>query len=591
MTKSLRKISVLFGAFLLSCAPASWAQSDPDPKSANDPAAAMLVLDASGSMWGKIGQGDKEQHKIEIARDVIDDMTATWDTGTPLGLMAYGHRKKGDCSDIELLLPPAPLDAKVFSRQVRALNPTGKTPMVQSVINAAEALSYENQKSTVILVSDGEETCGMDACDMGRALKEKGVDFTAHVIGFDVSLSESAGMRCLAETTGGRYMDAENAEELSDAMIVVAEDTTTTEPYKDVVGPATVNVVPDEVIGGSRFEVEWTGPENRRDRLVITSADGKTHYNGRYIVTVDGLTKTYLRAPETPGQYQVHYITRNMTSLAFDDFTILPPKAVLDAPDTDIVGGSRFDVKVSEPNNQREKLAIFDKDDNWIQSWTIALNYQNGIKTITAPETPGTYTVKYVTREGNVLASDEITVIAAEASVQAPDTPIPGGGQFMVSVSAPNSHKDKISFYDSNGKRLTRKSWTVKMWRKDGEMKVYAPEEPGTYTVNYISGDKKILASDEITVIPATAEFDAPDGDIIADSRFQITVSEPNSNKEKITLFNAEGKRLKSWTVSMWRKEDKMTLTAPEEPGTYELQYLTRDRRILARETIMVTPK
>ena len=56
----------------------------------------MLVLDASGSMWGKIGDAEAAQTKIVIARDVIDDMLGTWDEATPLDLVAYGHRIKGE---------------------------------------------------------------------------------------------------------------------------------------------------------------------------------------------------------------------------------------------------------------------------------------------------------------------------------------------------------------------------------------------------------------------------------------------------------------------------------------------------------------
>ena len=59
----------------------------------------MLVLDASGSMWGQIGG----QPKITIARQAIGAMLDDW-SGGDLGLMAYGHRRKGDCADIEVLL-------------------------------------------------------------------------------------------------------------------------------------------------------------------------------------------------------------------------------------------------------------------------------------------------------------------------------------------------------------------------------------------------------------------------------------------------------------------------------------------------------
>jgi len=64
---------------------------------------AMLVLDGSGSMWGQI-----EGHsKIVIARDVIDELLQDLSDDVHLGLAAYGHRRKGDCGDVEVLVSPA----------------------------------------------------------------------------------------------------------------------------------------------------------------------------------------------------------------------------------------------------------------------------------------------------------------------------------------------------------------------------------------------------------------------------------------------------------------------------------------------------
>jgi len=80
------------------CAGAAQAQDPVDDTA--DSGAAILVLDASGSMWGKVDA----KHKIEIARDVVAETVSKWDSGTDLGLIAYGHNKKGDCGDIETLI-------------------------------------------------------------------------------------------------------------------------------------------------------------------------------------------------------------------------------------------------------------------------------------------------------------------------------------------------------------------------------------------------------------------------------------------------------------------------------------------------------
>lgn len=199
---------------VVACAAAPvFAQSAPTAPAA--PGVSMLVLDASGSMWGQI-QG---RTKIEIAREAVGSMLKTWPANQQLGLMAYGHRSKGDCADIEVLKAPGVLDAASMQKAVNALQPKGMTPITASVRMAAEQLKYSERKATVILVSDGEETCNADPCALGAELEKLGVDFTAHVVGFDLPEGKArAQLQCLAKSTGGRYVEARNAAELNSAL-------------------------------------------------------------------------------------------------------------------------------------------------------------------------------------------------------------------------------------------------------------------------------------------------------------------------------------------------------------------------------------
>ena len=103
---------------------------------------AILVLDASGSMWGQLNG----KSKIEIARAAVADLTTAWPAASNLGLVAYGHRSKGDCKDIETLLPVAPLERAGYLGKVNALNPKGMTPISAAVIHAAEALAKKPVK-------------------------------------------------------------------------------------------------------------------------------------------------------------------------------------------------------------------------------------------------------------------------------------------------------------------------------------------------------------------------------------------------------------------------------------------------------------
>src|SRR5690606_3596036 len=113
---------------------------------------------------------------------------------------------------------------------------------------AAETLNYTGEPATVILITDGIETCNADPCALAQALEADGVDFTTHVVGFGLSADEGQQVACLAEETGGLYTpagDAETlAEVLTDRVIEVAE---TPEPEELSTEPEAVEPEPVEL--------------------------------------------------------------------------------------------------------------------------------------------------------------------------------------------------------------------------------------------------------------------------------------------------------------------------------------------------------
>lgn len=181
---------------------------------------AVLVLDGSGSMSTAVGSDTR----MKVAQDAVQKLIDNWDADVPLGLTAYGHRGTG-CGDIEALVPVQPVDKAAFMAKVKSLSPKGSTPLSEAVIQAAEQLDYENNQATVILVSDGEETCNADPCEMAKALEEKGVDLTVHVVGFgvDKTVGETK-LACIAKNTGGQYKTASDAASLNQALTGMVKD-------------------------------------------------------------------------------------------------------------------------------------------------------------------------------------------------------------------------------------------------------------------------------------------------------------------------------------------------------------------------------
>ena len=302
------RITSTLAAALLTCAISAHAQ----PAAPQGPGQSMLVLDASGSMWGQIGG----KPKIEIAREAVASMLGTWPASQQLGLMAYGHRSKGNCADIEMLKAPGALDKASFQQAVNALQPKGMTPISASVRMAAEQLKFSERKATVILVSDGEETCHADPCALGKELEKLGVDFTAHVVGFDIDKNPKAKaqLQCLASSTGGRYLDAKDAGELNKALREVAQAPAPAAAPRPKVAE---NLKPPKgcrlydqdgfkgesvLIGELGYDNEMPpGWDNRVRSLKCSTRSGLYLYNdkgreGDYVMTGDGAEMTGLGA-------------------------------------------------------------------------------------------------------------------------------------------------------------------------------------------------------------------------------------------------------------------------------------------------------
>ena len=205
--------------------------ADPSPrKPAKASGNILFILDASGSMWGQVDG----TAKIDIAKEVLTGLIRELPDDAAVGLVAYGHRRKGDCDDVEELVAPGPLDKEKIVARILSLSPKGKTPISRSVRLTAECIKGLEDETTIILVSDGKETCDPDPCGLVKELKASGIKFVMHVIGFDVTEEEREQLECMARAGGGSYYTAGNAGEFLAAAREVVEAPTFTGGYLKV---------------------------------------------------------------------------------------------------------------------------------------------------------------------------------------------------------------------------------------------------------------------------------------------------------------------------------------------------------------------
>ncbi len=269
----------------------------------------IIVLDASGSMWGQI----HGKPKLEIAREALAEVLKTIPADTELGLIAYGHRDKGSCDDIETIVAPATGTAQAISDAAAKMQFLGKTPLTEAVRRAAAELHSTEEKATVVLITDGIETCQGDPCALAQELESSGVDFTAHVVGFGLTKEEGKQVACLAEDTGGQYITADDLDSLTIALQATVISAPEPAPAPEPAKPAQleINFAPKVLLAPGiakpedNAQVSW--------ELYAINPDGTT---GERFTTEYNDFKGYIE----PGLYRL--ITTLDTAQATSDLTL-----------------------------------------------------------------------------------------------------------------------------------------------------------------------------------------------------------------------------------------------------------------------------
>ena len=196
---------------------AAWAE-EPHPPPCNEDA--MIVFDASGSMAGNVGQGiGTTIPRIDEARLALSQALPSATKFRRVGLITYGPGPYQQCN-VKLDLRPTPNSAELIMGAVNALTPAGRTPLTSAVAQAAEVLDFRHKRGLIVVVTDGEETCGGSPCDLAKELHAAAEQLTIHVIGYrpkgfswtgEQSLIDA---KCLADQSGGLYIAAETEDDL-----------------------------------------------------------------------------------------------------------------------------------------------------------------------------------------------------------------------------------------------------------------------------------------------------------------------------------------------------------------------------------------
>ncbi|WP_055685403.1 VWA domain-containing protein [Loktanella sp. 5RATIMAR09] len=445
--------------------------------------ATVVVFDASGSMWNRL-EGDLS--RIEVARDVMGNYFVDRNSDAPYAIVAYGHNRRGDCSDIEVVTQMGQHIGAGQANRIVGLIPQGMTPLTDALRVARDQIPPTAESADIVLITDGLENCGGDPCALAAQFAAEGVDLRAHVVGFGMAPGEVGALACLPDQTGGLLLEAATGEQLTAALAQV----TPAEPVAITV-----------IMSLFAVSAETSAPLGAADWR-ITDANGQlvAEGEGRDPFDIALPPAEYSIAATAPGYsgempltVRADIVQRVAVPLIADR-----PEASLDAPETALAGGT-IEVNWTGPDADRDRISLARPDAAPGDILAVTLTRRGTPATLRLPDETGVFELRY---EQNVpqriLVTRQISLTATEASITAP-VAVPLDERFEIDWTGPAGPQDEIVLAEIGSPDDARITATQTRWGSPAKLK--APDVAGTYELRYrVGASGRILARTQFTI-------------------------------------------------------------------------------------------
>lgn len=534
-----------------------------------------LILDASGSMWNKLDDGT---YRITAAKAVLGNFIKGLPTGDlNVGLRVYGATMsamdEGSCDDIELVVPMAGVDKPGLQTAVDNTKAKGATPIVKALEQAAADFPSDAAKKLIVLVTDGEESCGGDLNAIAEHLQAQGIEL--NIIGFALSQKAQESFAGI-----GKFVNAADAVSLASALETAVQEVVIEELPPAARQPVTLTVDPLVSPAGQYIDAAYDGADLKADDYLTIVPVGAADDTVTSFEYVDLETNTLTLATSfEPGDYEVRYISDDGVVLARAPVT-LDKSDITMRPVGEIHAGSNFQVEWTGPNGEDDYITIVKPDAPEGTFDSYEYTEKGSPLTLIAPVEPGQYELRYTTDRagdsGKIFVRVPVYVLEAIPIFlqTTPGPEIPAGGQFEVEWAGPANDSDFITITTPDA---AEGFYTSYAYMRDGNnpITLNAPSEPGSYEVRYVNErEGKVLARVPVTLTAAQITLQAP-SEVTVNSEFEVSWTGPDGKDDYITIVPA-GSPEGTYTSYFYTKDaNPGKLTAPETPGQYELRYST----------------
>jgi len=177
------------------------------------------VLDASGSMKGEWNGTSKFDLAKKILGSSIDSISRT-NQKVEFALRVFGHqspRGANNCKDTKLEVSFSRGNAAAIEERLKQIHPQGQTPIEFSLTESLNDFPKDSIAiNAIILITDGNETCGGNFCDLTSKFEEKRIALRPFIVGLGLNDSLKKKFECL-----GSFYDVQNEDMLSSTMRIV----------------------------------------------------------------------------------------------------------------------------------------------------------------------------------------------------------------------------------------------------------------------------------------------------------------------------------------------------------------------------------
>jgi len=577
-TKSVHLVALLLTSIVLglftsvSYSQVTLAQSEKTKTTS----AAILFFGLSESMRDMFGT----KLKVNALADLLQQKINA-DIGS-IKVTSFVQNGKENCKKSSVFLQT---ELKQFAKnrdQLIRKKPEGKLAAAHLLEKVVRINANKDHLNLVYFAAD-QDICNIDVCATAKLLKKQGYQFSVNVVSLGVPLENQKSLQCLAKTTGGLFLHAQTAQQLSKVYVNVIDKISARQ--KDKISQVKIESL-KKITAGEKFKVRWHGPNNKHDRVVLSSFDNQFYYTYAYVNSKSSDKSTIeLNAPDKAGKYRIHYMTGiDNISLYSQYIQVEESKAYLHALGA-VIAGSKFEVSWRGPRKKYDQIRIYDpKKPSKQYSYTFTRLCSSNKADLIAPDLPGQYEIRYMAGE-KTLAKIPLLVKRSEVEL-AFKSEIMAGSTLYIKWKGPNNQFDKLRLVGEKANKVYLGTY-VSM-ADDKVIKLPIRVKLGRYRVEYLNSNNNVLASKVINVIQAKAQL-KPVDPVVAGGKVRVHWQGPINEYDVVKIIDP--KQLEKKFASTFVKFHRIghtRLNVPEKAGQYEIVYFSQSKKVLARISLQV---